>query len=1233
VVSKSVGLPDVLRLGDDFELDVRAYELRSAGIPLKLKPIPMELLLFLLERRGELVTRGQIVERIWGKGVFLDTDNSINGAISRVRQVLRDDPENPRFVQTVTGKGYRFIAPVEEMARVGSEETAPPPTATADNLSGKKISHYRVLRLLGGGGMGVVYEAEDLKLGRRVALKFLPGEMAADPGAFARLQQEARAASALDHPNICSIYELGEHEGQPFIVMQLLEGKTLREWIESASDRSMAKRLPQLLDLSIQVAEGLEAAQQKGIVHRDIKPANIFVTNRGQAKILDFGVAKFLEASEPPGGPAGSEVHEARAVVSPDPRTTRTGASVGTPSYLSPEQIRGEKLDARTDLFSLGLVLYEMVTGQQAFPGGSVTIIRDAVLHHQPVPAHGVNTDIPAELERVIHRALEKDRDRRYQSARELRGDLEGLRARVSQAPPPRRHAWPWVAAGVAMVALAMVAFNLGGLKERWFHSAPVAQPEFKARPSVAVLGFKNLSGKTEGAWISTALSEMVGADLAAGQQLRVVPSEDVVRMELDLSLPAADTYNSETLGKIRNHLSTDLVVLGSYLALGKESGGKVRIDLQLQDTKTGETIAVISQDGMETDLADLVSRGGAALRRNLGLADVSVNDVRQVRSSIPANLGAARLYSEGLAKLHSFDAMGASALLQKAIAADPNHALSHSALAESWHILGYVGKAQAEAKKAFDLSGNLSREDRLLVEGRYREFTPDFPAAIEIYRTLRNFFPDNLDYALRLASAQSNSDAAKDAVQTVARMRSMPAPQNQDARIDLAEAKAAENLGDFGLMQRASAAAAAKAQAQGSRLVEAQAKEQEGWALGHLGDFDKTMAAYRQAQELSSAEGNLNLTATVYYGIAGALYDKGDYAGARKYYEDSERVFRQIGSLQNAAYATGSLGNVYFSEGNLEQAKHYYEAALQVHQELGDASALGGDLGNIANTLILLGDLVEATRMQEQSLAAYRRVGNKLGEGSTLNGLGSVLTYRGLLDDAKKAQEEALAVAQESGYERDRGFALEGLATITQYQGRLDEARATAQQVLDLRKKSDEQSLVAVSQLQIAGILFDQGKFAEAESLARSSAVVCDQQKMADSGAESQALLARVLLAQSKIKDAQVAAERAAVLAKQTSNLPSVFEAALAGAIVKAELGQAAEAAASLESVRSKAAHYGYAPYELEARLQLGMLELKSGKTAAGRQRLQQLQRDAQAKRFSLVARKAAAALRTTQS
>lgn len=337
------------------------------------------------------------------------------------------------------------------------------------SLVGKVVSHYRIIDALGGGGMGLVYTAEDIKLGRCVALKFLPEESGKDPTALARFEREARSASALEHPNICPIYEFGEHNGQPFLVMQLLEGQTLRELLQNRkldkpkSDSSVAMQsqhalpLDQVLDLAVQIADGLEAAHQKGIIHRDIKPANIFVTSQGQAKILDFGLAKLASgAKEKADGPKrepndGSklEMLEAAPSATPDPFLSRTGVAMGTAGYMSPEQARGEKLDGRTDLFSFGLVLYEMATGHRAFAGDTGPALYNAILAQTPIPARQRNPHLPAKLGQIISKLLEKNRDARYQTVSEMRADLENLRRKIARDIPQR-----WILASAAILVL-----------------------------------------------------------------------------------------------------------------------------------------------------------------------------------------------------------------------------------------------------------------------------------------------------------------------------------------------------------------------------------------------------------------------------------------------------------------------------------------------------------------------------------------------------------------------------------------------------------------------------------------------------------------------------------------------------------------------------------------------------------------------------------------------------------
>jgi DNA-binding winged helix-turn-helix (wHTH) protein len=460
-----------------FRLDFRAGELRAQdGKIVRLPDQPLRILRTLLERPSEVVTREELRKCLWPNDTIVEFEHSISTAMNRLRQALGDSAENPRFIETLARRGYRFMVPVQF-----EEEPAPVPEpaqaiSSSEDLTRQKASHYRVLEMLGGGGMGVVYKAMDTRLNRPVALKFLPVEMAHDEAALERFRREAQAASALNHPNICTIYDVGEipldgggNEAQRFIAMEFLDGQTLER-------RISGKPLPlnETLDLAIEIADALSAAHAEGIIHRDIKPANVFVTKRGSAKVLDFGLAKLAPSdyrSNSYGIPARGGM----------PGITLMGRAMGTPTYMSPEQVRGEELDARADLFSFGVVLYQMVTGMLPFPGDTTELITEAILNRVPELPARLNPSVPHKLEEIVLKALEKDRKFRYQSAAEIRTDLQRLKRGVgaeqvasatavaAKAQPrlerssPRWRRWVRTGSIAAVVGVAILEVLLAG--------------------------------------------------------------------------------------------------------------------------------------------------------------------------------------------------------------------------------------------------------------------------------------------------------------------------------------------------------------------------------------------------------------------------------------------------------------------------------------------------------------------------------------------------------------------------------------------------------------------------------------------------------------------------------------------------------------------------------------------------------------------------------------------------
>lgn len=489
--------PDVVQF-EDFELVIPTGELKAGnGKVIHLSEQPLRILVALLERPGELLLREDLRKRLWPNDTVVEFEHSIRAAMNRLRQALNDSAESPRFIETLARRGYRWKTQVRWVPTETAVRSKTSINSAYGNLIGKRVAHYRVLEVLGGGGMGIVYKAEDIKLGRRVALKFLPDELADDPTSMERFEREARAASALNHPNICTIHRIEEHEGKHFIEMELLEGETLRDVIcrTERTGTSSIVELPPLMKCvgwALQIAEGLAAAHEHGIIHRDIKPANIFLTKAGGVKILDFGLAKRKDVDSPESERRAtkSPFTETRSGSDPtlsDPTLTRTGFAIGTAGYMSPEQVRGEQLDTRTDIFSFGLVLYEMITGNRAFAGETAPLLHAAILEKTQTPVQTLNSEIPAKLAEIVDRALKKDRASRYQTISEMHSDLTSVFRETSRMKPLAK------AAVTAMVVLLLVTIGIAWWINR--RSSSRVHREFRQRQLTVNSGENPVTG------------------------------------------------------------------------------------------------------------------------------------------------------------------------------------------------------------------------------------------------------------------------------------------------------------------------------------------------------------------------------------------------------------------------------------------------------------------------------------------------------------------------------------------------------------------------------------------------------------------------------------------------------------------------------------------------------------------------------------------------------------------
>jgi eukaryotic-like serine/threonine-protein kinase len=704
--------------------------------------------------------------------------------------------------------------------------------------------------------------------------------------------------------------------------------------------------------------------------------------------------------------------------------------------------------------------------------------------------------------------------------------------ARPAGAAPPTRDR-PRVAVSAALLLLLLAAATTLVLYLFLFRPAPFdlgvssvsagsVRPD---RQAVAVLGFNNLSGKKEQAWLATALSEMLTTELATGGKVRLISGENVTRARAALSLPEHAHIRTTELERLSSILLADLIVKGDFL---ERADGQIRLDLQVLKVPSGEEKATLVEMGTESDLFGLVSKTGRDLRNALKWAPPSPAQAREIQALRPASSEATRLYAQGLDKLRAFDARGAEELLSQAADADPKSAVIRSALAQAWADLGYDAHAAEDAERAVELSGSLPKQEQLAIQARYHEAKREWGKASELYRSLWTFFPDDLDYGLRLANVLIEAGLGREAKETVAALRQLPAPKRDDPRIDLAEANVARRLWDAEGALRAAKAAEVKGWKLGESQVVAQALRLEGQSVQISGRLDDAISLFRQAQALFKKSKNQAEEARMLTFIGVTLDLQGRFAEAQEQFEGALTIAQRLGNNYLVATETGNLGLLAHEAGDLGEARILLEKAAVLYKETEDRLLEARTFYFLGRLLADQGDLEGARQRLDRVLAASREIGSRLDEAAALRGFGHLLALEGRLTEARRSQEQALAILETFNDPFRTAGMLTSLAAVTARVGDLEGAERMFQRALASQQRVGLRFGAAQSQGGLAALAYSRGDLARASAASREQLRLAREMKAGLLVAEALQNLGRAELAQGDLAGARQHLEEA---------------------------------------------------------------------------------------------------------
>ena len=889
-------------------------------------------------------------------------------------------------------------------------QVAAPMLQSGDVLGGR----YEILQMLGEGGMGAVYKARDRELDRFVALKLIRPELAANPSILARFKQELLLSREVTHRNVIRIYDLGDADGVKFITMEFVEGQDLRSLIQEK------KKFPpeEAVELMQQVCRALEAAHTLGIIHRDLKPQNIMRDQTGRILVMDFGLARMVEGDG----------------------MTQTGALVGTMEYMSPEQALGKDLDQRSDLYSMGLILYELLTGKMPFKAESAVASLIKRNQEQATPVSDHDQTIPRALSNIVAKCLERDPALRYQTAGEFLQDLEiwqgksaaaTLRFPTSEKPWGQTIPWHWIGGTAAVLALAIIGFLL---------RAELFAPGKKAAAtgpavSLAILPFRNASGDPSFDWLGPSLAEMLSTDVGQSARLRTVSPTSLHQIFTDLRLSSATVLDPATIRRVADFSNADRVVWGQYAKFGDQ----IRIDATLQDIKNDRTIPLKIDVQSEKEIPGAIDRLAESIRQKLALPENVLKELKAT-SFQPSSksIAALRDYNEGIGSQRDGKNLEAQKQFEAATKEDPTFALAFSKLAQSYSSLGYDSEAEQSARKAVDLSQDLPEAEKYLISAVRFQATKNYPEAIKAYETLAQASPDNFDVQSALASLYKDSGNLAKAREYYQKLLSAN-PKNIMATLE---------MGRIAL--------------------------KSGDPQGSLDPLNRAYTLSIQMDNQEQKAASLHFMAVAYL-----MLSKPEESVRNE--EEALAIWRSIGQKRGLALSLNEIASAEATLGKPKEALANFQEALRVRREIGDKRGLGDSLIDLGNFYDGSSDYDQALKMYKEALQLQRDLGNEGLQAICLNNIGTAYSEKGQYEDALTYFQQALQLREKSKVPQDIVEAVHNLGEASTDMGQYDQAISYYLRALDLRRSMDDPRGAAIESYSL-GTLFDyQGRFGAA--------------------------------------------------------------------------------------------------------------------------------------------------------